>query len=71
VITPDDLANRAVDLTPRQAQVLEQVAAYISVAGEPPSYGWVSRRTGISRASAFRLMERIRERATSPTRRQY
>jgi predicted 3-demethylubiquinone-9 3-methyltransferase (glyoxalase superfamily) len=62
MITPDDLQNRAVALTPRQHQAVELVERYIQTLGEPPSYGWLARRFGISRQGAAELMQRVRDR---------
>jgi hypothetical protein len=63
MITPDDLTNRAVSLTPRQEQAAQLVERYMAAAGEPPSYGWLARRMGISRQKAHELMARARNRA--------
>jgi predicted 3-demethylubiquinone-9 3-methyltransferase (glyoxalase superfamily) len=62
MITPDDLQNRAVGLTPRQAKAVELVEQYYRTLGEPPSYGWLARRFGISRQGAADLMQRARDR---------
>lgn len=77
MIDPSTLQNRATPaaaLTPRQAQALELVGRYTDVAGEPPSFSWLARRLGVSRPSAFGLVERARERrarADMATRRAY
>lgn len=63
MITRNDLENReAVALPPRQSEALQLVEQYYRVAGEPPSYGWLARKTGISRQGAYDLMRRARER---------
>ena len=62
MITPDDLDNRAVPLTPRQAEAVQLVERYYQAAGEMPSYGWLARRIAISRTSAYHLMARVRQR---------
>lgn len=71
MITPDMLTNRAATLPPRQSEAVALVEQYRQVAGELPSFGWLSRRLNISRPSAYRLLSRASarvERATRPTR---
>lgn len=62
MITPDDLQHRPADLTPRQTHAVALIERYVQANGEPPSYGWLARRCGISRQSAYELMERARQR---------
>lgn len=60
----DGLTHRAVfpgQLTDRQRQVVELVNAYVAVAHEPPSAGWIARRLSISRERARQHLEAIRQ----------
>lgn len=60
-----DLAHRQVRpaaLTDRQRQVVELVTAYVTVAQEAPSSGWLARRLRISRQTAHHHVTSLRER---------
>ena len=47
-------------LTDREREVMTIIEQYRSVAHEPPSAGWISRRLQISRQRAHELMQSVR-----------
>lgn len=49
-------------MTPRQREIVELVTAYVQVAHEQPSAGWLSRRLHISYPVAYRHLQLLRER---------
>lgn len=69
MIESRDLVNRAegaATLTPRQREVRALYCAYVAVAEEPPSSGWIARRLRISRKSAYLHVMAIREKGQLP-----
>lgn len=63
MITSNDLQNHGTNpesLTARQTQALTLVREYYRVAQEPPSYGWLARRLGVSRQTAVEYVETLR-----------
>jgi hypothetical protein len=70
MIEPSTLSNRGPaslrpveSLTDRERDVVRLVNAYVSVAQELPSAGWLSRRLAISRERARELMQSVREKS--------
>ncbi len=60
-----ELTHRAIRpaaLTDRQRQVVELVTAYVTVAQELPSSGWLARRLQISRQTAHHHVATLRAR---------
>lgn len=65
MITPGELENRAVfgappPPTPREASVLALVRAYTESTGEPCSSGYIARRLGIKRQTAYEHIQSLR-----------
>lgn len=63
MINPNDLRSAVVlpdQLTDRQQTVSDLVEAYVAIAHEMPSAGWLSRRLDISRQRAQQHLEAIR-----------
>lgn len=66
-----DLSHRMTTpahLTPREAEVAELARAYVYIAQEPPSSGWLSRRLNISRKNAHKHVEALRGKGCWPPR---
>ena len=69
MIRPGQLQDRAhrpsggapPTLTDREREVLTIITAYVSVAHESPSAGWLSRRLQIHRSRAHQLMQSVRD----------
>lgn len=66
MIHGSDLQNMAVAspprLTDRQHEVVSLIAAYLAVAHEMPSAGWLARRLAISRQRAQQHLDVLRTR---------
>jgi len=63
MITSHELQNHGVNpesLTERQQEALTLVRDYYRVASEPPSYGWLARRLGVSRQTAAEYIQTLR-----------
>lgn len=60
--TPTPEPPDARPMTARQREIVELVTAYVRVAQEAPSAGWLSRRLRISRHGAYKHLQLLRER---------